>query len=307
MFKIISDGGCDFTQAEIATHKIDVIPFYVSFDEEFLKIGKDITTDAFYQRLVSSKGVFPKTSQPNPQDYIDAYTPHLKAGYDLLVLTISSKLSGSYQSASIAADLLREEHPDREIILIDSLGGSIAQGLILREAIKMRDAGYTLGKTAQLTRKVQATTHVYFTLDTIEYLKRGGRIGQATAFVGNMLGLRPILHLVDGEIKQLDNVRGKKTILRMMQTALVEALADEKDNIQLSIGHISSEKDANGFKENTEGTLGIQIDNPICAVGAVIGAHAGPGALAVAYCKKYEAVEAALEVESEIVLEEEVA
>jgi len=291
MFKIISDGGCDFTKEEIVAHDIDVIPFYVSFDDEFLKVGTDITAEDFYQRLASDKGTFPKTSQPNPQDYIDVYTPHLKAGYNLLVLTVSSKLSGSYNSASIAADLLKEEYPDREIILIDSLSGSIAQGLILREAIKMRDAGYTLGKTAQLTRKVQATTQVYFTLDTIEYLKRGGRVGSTTAFVGNMLGLRPILHLVEGEVKQLDNVRGKKTILRMMQAALIEALTDEKENIQLSIGHISSEKDATTFKENTEGALGIQINNPITDVGAVIGAHAGPGALAFAYCKKYETLE----------------
>ena len=291
MYKIISDGGCDFTNEEIKTYNVDVVPFYVSFEEEFLKVGIDITTEDFFKRLSTDKKTFPKTSQPNPQDYIDVFKKALEAGQDILALTVSSKLSGSYNSAAIAADLLKEEFPDREIIVIDTLSGSIAQGLILREVIKMRDAGLTLGKTARLTRRVLKTTQIYFTLDTVEYLKRGGRIGPTTALVGGMLGLRPILHLLDGEVKQLDNVRGKKSAFRLMEAGIVEALLDAKDRITFAVGHILSEKDALHFKGNIETSLGVSTDNPVTEVGAVIGAHAGPGAIAFAYCSNYETLE----------------
>lgn len=291
MFQIISDGGSDFSQEEIKKHEIEVVPFYVNFHDEFLKVGVDITTEAFFNRLSTEKNVFPKTSQPNPHDYIEACEPYLKVGKDIVLLTISSKLSGSYNSAVIAADLLKEDYPQNKVMIIDSLNGSIAQGLILREMIKMRDAGYTLERTVELAKKVMTTTRIYFTLDTLEYLKRGGRVGPTTAFVGGILGLRPILQLEDGEVSQLDNVRGKKNVLRLIHEAMIAALEDEKENVNISVGHIFSEKEAIAFKNNLETALDITITTPITEVGATIGAHAGPGALAFAYCKTYESIE----------------
>ncbi|MCL1990360.1 MAG: DegV family protein [Defluviitaleaceae bacterium] len=291
MFQIVSDGGSDFTQEEVKKYGVEVVPFYVNFDDEFLKVGVDISTEAFFNRLSSEKGVFPKTSQPNPHDYVEVCETYLKEGKDIVLLTISSKLSGSHNSALVAADILKEDYPDRKITVIDSLNGSVAQGLILREMIKMRDAGYSLERTEALTKEVMKTTRIYFTLDTLEYLKRGGRVGPTTAFVGGILGLRPILQLEDGEVSQLDNVRGKKNVLRLIKEAMVGALEDEKEKVSISVGHILSEKEALSFKTSLEEALGIQIDNPITAVGATIGAHAGPGALAFAYCKKYETLE----------------
>ena len=291
MFQIVSDGGSDFTKEEIATFGVEVVPFYVNFDDEFLKVEVDITTAAFFNRLSSEKGIFPKTSQPNPHDYIEACEKYLKEGKDIIILTISSKLSGSFNSAMVAADILTQDYPDREIVVIDSLNGSVAQGLILREMLKMREAGYSLARTVKLTKEVMKTTRVYFTLDTLEYLKRGGRVGPTTAFVGGILGLRPILQLEDGEVSQLDNVRGKKNVLRLIQEAMVAALEEDKENVSISIGHIFSEKDALAFKKSLETALNIKIANPITEVGATIGAHAGPGALAFSYCKTYESIE----------------
>jgi DegV family protein with EDD domain len=125
----------------------------------------------------------------------------------------------------------------------------------------------------------------------LEYAKRGGRIGSTTAAIGGLLGLRPILQVEDGLVTQLDNVRGKKKVIRLLGDAAVSALKGEEENIKLSIGHIFSQSEAGQFKENLEGSLGIEIGNPVTQLGPVIGAHAGPGALAIAYCKKYEAVE----------------
>ena len=290
MFKIISDAACDFTEVEAAQHEVELVPFYVSFDNEFLKIGTDITTQEFFTRLQNDKGVFPTTSQPNPGDYVEVYTPHLEAGNDLIVLTISSKLSGSYNSARIAADLMQEEFPERNIVVMDSTTGSIAQGLILRELVAMRDAGLTLEKAAEIGEKVRDSSKIYVTLDTLEYVKRGGRMGSTTAMIGGLLALRPILHVVDGTLAQLESIRGKKNVLRLLQEGTVQALSDEKGNINVALGHIFSEKDVLLFKANLENALDISIDTPITEIGAVIGAHAGPGALAIAYCKKYQAV-----------------
>lgn len=291
MFQIISDGGCDFTANEVAKYNVVSVPFYVSFDDTFLKVGVDITIEQFFTRLTNEKGIFPKTSQPNPNDYIEVCEPYLKEGKDILLFTISSKLSGSNNSANVAANLLLEDFPDRKIIVIDSLSGSVAQGLILREMIAMRDAGYYIEKVAEITEKIKATTKIYFTLDTLEYLKRGGRVGPTTALVGGILGLRPILQLEDGQVSQLDNVRGKKNVLRLINEAMVGALSDVKDDVNIAVGHILREKEAMEFKLSLENSLGINIDTPITEVGATIGAHAGPGALAFAYCKKYQVVE----------------
>jgi len=291
MYQIISDGACDFSQKEADFHQIEIIQFYISFDDEtHIREGIDITKEEYFNKLLSDKTLFPKTAQPNPQDYIEVYTPHLQAGRDIISLTISSKLSGSHNSAVIAADILREEFPERTIEIIDSLNGSIGQGLILNEIINMRDAGYDLQKTAQTAREILKTTRIYFTLDSLEYLKRGGRIGPTTALVGGILGLRPIFHLQEGEVVQLENVRGKKNAIRLIEEAMVETLKDETDKINISVGHILSRKDADAFKAKTEDALGIKLARPITEVGAVIGSHAGPGALAVAYCRKYEAI-----------------
>jgi len=289
MFQIISDGGCEFTGKEAQQHKIDIVPFYVSFDEKvYLKEGIDISKEDYFTRLQTDKELFPKTSQPSPQDYVDVYRPHLEAGKDILSLTISSKLSGTYNSATLAAKMLKEDFPNRNIIVIDSLNSAVGQNLILREIIKMRDAGYSIEQTAELAGKVIETTKIYFTLDTLEYLRRGGRVGPTTALVGGILGLRPVLHLVDGSVEQLESIRGRKKVTQMMIDGIATAVSDDVQNVNLCVGHILSADDGQALKSGLEQAIGKVIDTPLTEVGAAIGTHTGPGALAVAYCMGYE-------------------
>ena len=291
MFQLISDGGCDFAAQEAQQYKIDIVPFYVSFDHEnYMKEGIDISKEDYFSRMQAKKDLFPKTSQPSPQDYQDVYRPHLEAGKDIISLTISSKLSGTHNSATLAAELLAEEFPERKVIVIDSLSSAVGQGLILRELIKMREAGYSIDEAAALAERVKETTKIYFALDTVEYLRRGGRVGPTTALVGGILNLRPVLHLVNGEVEQLESVRGRKKVLQLMEEGLVVALKDEVEDIEICVGHILCEDDAEKLNADLEKALSTTIDNPITAVGAAIGTHTGPGAIAVAYCKKYESL-----------------
>jgi DegV family protein with EDD domain len=292
MYKIISDGGCDFSPQEAEKLGVTVVPFYICIgDEAHKKEGIDITQEEYFSRLESEKDFFPKTAQPSPQDYIDVYTPILEAGCDILQVTISAKLSGSHNSAIIAASMLCEEYPKRLIEIIDSENASVGQGLILTEIAKMQAAGLELEETIELAQRVLKSTRVYFTVDNLVYLKKGGRIGPTTAFVGGILGLRPILQLADGAVTQLDNVRGKRNAMKLIGEAMVHALKDDVEHVNLRIGHVLSLEDAEEFKENTEKALGIEIATPVTNIGAAIGTHAGPGALGFAYCRKYETLE----------------
>ena len=291
MFQIISDGGCDFSKEEIKTYGVEVVPFYICLDgETYLKEGVDIDKLSYFQRLQTEKNLFPKTSQPNPQDYIEVFEPYLKDGKDLFILTISSKLSGSFNSASMAVDTMKKAYPDRKIALVDSLNATLAQGLILKEVIKIRDAGYLLAEAVRLAGEIIKSTRIYFTLDSLDYLKKGGRVGPTTALVGGLLNLRPILQVEEGYVTQLDNVRGRKKAIKLMEEALLDVLKDETERVSMCIGHIMCDDEAATFKANAEESLGVTITNPISEIGAAIGTHTGPGAIGFAYCRKYETV-----------------
>ncbi|MCL2500583.1 MAG: DegV family protein [Defluviitaleaceae bacterium] len=269
MFKIVSDAACDFTAAQAKEHGVDTVPFYIT-EENGMK----------------------KTSQPNPQDYADTLTPYLEGGEDILLLTISSKLSGSHNSAVLAAEMLREEYPQREVIVLDSLSGSIGQGLILKEIIDMRDNGYTLRNTVRLAAEVIKTTRVYFTVESLDHLRRGGRINLATAFVGGVLGLRPVLHIVNGAVLPLATVRGKKNTFNLIGKKSTADMKTERDDYRLSIGHVQNEGDARALYSVLLDEWNISVLSAAVEVGAVISTHTGPGAMAFAYCKHYAACEA---------------
>ena len=289
MIRIISDGGCDFSSEEVKASKVDIIPFYIVLDDStHLREGIDINREDYFKRLSSEKNFFPKTSQPNPQDYLDVFTPYVAQGDDVICLTISSKLSGSYNSAKVARATLLDDYPNANILVLDSLSATVAQGLVLKEIIKMRDDGLSLDDIDRIANEVIKTTRVYFTLETVEYLKRGGRVGPTTALVSGLLGVRPILHLQNGEVAQLDSVRGKKNVIKKIEEGLTEALSANISDIKLAIGHILSEDDANTLKTNVESSLKTTIPSGLSEIGAAIGTHVGPGAIGFAYCKKYK-------------------
>lgn len=293
MYKIISDGSCDFTNAEVAAFDIKVIPFYVTFDGKSLKEGVEIQKDEYFNRLLTDKEFKPTTAQASPQDFIDVYTPYLEQGQDIMVFTVSSKLSGSYNSATLAANMMAEEYPNSRIEIVDTQNASLGHGLILRESIKMRDAGFDLDKNLRITREIVKTARLYITLDSLDFLRRGGRVGPTTALVGGILGLRPILQIEEGAVTQLDSVRGKAKVLKLMEDGIVEALGDNKAQVSICVGHILKEDEAEKFHKSLEASLDMKIANPITSVGVTVGTHAGPGAMAIAYCKRYESFAAA--------------
>ena len=291
MFQIITDSAVDITKEDALKHNVEVIPFYVSTDgQNFVKESEGFSKDEFFDKLINDKDVKPKSSQPNPQDYIEFYTSHLKEGRDILSLAITSKLSGSYASAQIAAETLAEEYPDRKIMIVDTLNLTVGQILLLDQVKKMRDAGFSLQETYEKAEKIKGTIHVYFVLETLEFLHRGGRIGGAAAFVGSILKLKPILQMYEGAVEKFESVRGTKNAIKRLYDLAVNAISEAKDDMEFCVGHIRNRDVAEEYKSGIEKAIGKSSAVDIVDIGTLIGVHAGPGAIAVSYCKKYDKV-----------------
>ena len=210
-FHIVSDGSCDLP-AELAEKKnITIVPFYVSFDDEhYLKENVDIGIRDFYQQMVDRKGVYPKSSMPSAQDYEEVFKPFAEAGTPVICICITTKFSGSMQSAVNARQALLEDYPNAEITIIDATVNTVLQGLYVLEAVRLRDAGVSYGDAAARLEEIKGTGRIFFTVGNMEYLKHGGRIGKVGALAGSVLDIRPVITLKKGEIFPSGIGRGRK-------------------------------------------------------------------------------------------------
>ena len=273
-FKIVTDSGCDFTAAE--TEQMDVIrvPLSVLFKG---KLQDDFATDAERKILYNGvrEGEMPTTSAVNPDGWANAMRPVLEAGKDVLCLCFSSGLSTTYQSAVIAAEELKEEYPDRTINVVDSLCAALGQGLLVWHACAHRDAGESL---AEVTAWVEANKlHIchWVTVEDLNHLTRGGRVSAATAMVGTMLNIKPIIHVNDeGKLVSVAKTRGRKAAIDYITKKVAEAT----DKEMVFVGHGDCPEDAEICAAILKEKYGVRNVH-IGYVGAVIGAHTGPGVL----------------------------
>ncbi len=210
-FHIISDGSCDLP-TELAQEKnITVVPFYVSFDDEhYLKENVEIGIRDFYQQMVDRKGVYPKSSMPSIQDYQEAFLPFAQAGIPVICICITTKFSGSMQSALNDRALLLEKYPQAEITVIDATINTVLQGQYVLEAARLRDQGVSYTDTVTRLEEIKHTGRIFFTVGNMEYLKHGGRIGKVAALAGSVLDIRPVITLKQGEIFPSGADRGRK-------------------------------------------------------------------------------------------------
>lgn len=287
-YKVISDSSCDFEPSLAKDKNVDIVPFYITFEQSsYLKEGIDIQSDDFYHRLLN-ENAFPKTSLPSVQDYINVFTPYLEQGEDILCLCISSLLSGSYQSATNAANILLEDFPNRKISIIDTMQATFGQSLIVLEVVKMRDAGITLEETTNIINELKQTTKVIFTVDTLEYLQKGGRIGKATALAGSLLNIKPILLLEDGEIHSFSKARGKKKAISNVIDIFIEHIGENKNHYEFIVGHTFVPEEAKNLRDKLVNDYKIDINYPIINAGVTVGTHVGPGGVGISYIKKYQ-------------------
>ena len=277
-YQIITDSCCDFTKEMYEKLGLAVVPLMVNVRGQTFPDRNDESLKDMYAGLRA--GEVATTSAANPGQWQELMEPHLQKGEDLLVLAFSSGLSTTYQSASMAADELRTMYPDRTISVVDSLCASLGEGLLAYYACKKRDEGMSLQELTQWLLDNRLHLCHWFTVDDLMYLKRGGRVSAATAIVGTMLSIKPVLHVDnEGHLINVGKARGRKASIQAMAKKVAE-LGAGFDNSTMFISHGDCPEDAEylaGLLKEQYGAKEVYINY----VGAVIGSHSGPGTLAL--------------------------
>ena len=277
-FQIITDSCCDFPTPMYGQLGLTFVPLTVEFRGNTFDDKNDDSLKDMYQGLRAGEAA--KTSAVNPSRWSQAMEKALAAGKDVLVLAFSSGLSTTYQSAVIAAEELKDAYPDRKIQVIDTLCASMGEGLLVWYACKKRDEGLSLDEVAQWVLDNRLHLCHWFTVDDLMYLKRGGRISAATALVGTMLQIKPLLHVDDeGHLINMTKTRGRKAAIDAMVKKAQE-LGAGYDNSTMFISHGDCLSDAEYLSRQLKEKCGVK-DVVISYVGAVIGSHSGPGTLAL--------------------------
>lgn len=284
VFHIISDGSCDLPPELVQEKDITVVPFYVSFDDgHYLREGVDIGVRDFYQQMVDRKGVYPRSSMPSIQDYEEAFLPFAEAGIPVICICITTKFSGSMQSALGARALLLERYPQTEITVIDATVNTVLQGLYVLEAARMRDTGVSYPDAVARLEEIKHTGRIFFTVGSMEYLKHGGRIGKVASLAGSVLDIRPVITLKQGEIFPSGVDRGRKRTLKKVMDLLLGYLQESALSIEhysIAVGYGYDRDEGVSFRDQALTTLqdrGYDIETiPLYQIGATIGVHTGP-------------------------------
>ena len=274
--QIITDSTSDLTEQEQRELNVHMLHMRVIFEDGVYTDGVDITKEQFYEKQAQAK-ILPKTTQVNPQEYCDAFEPLLENGDEVVAIIMSSRLSGTFQSAQIAKDMAKG---GERLHLVDSLNVTIGEGLLVREAVRMRDAGATGAQIAAALEELKHRVRFVAFIGTLKYLKMGGRISTSTAVLGTMLGISPVVAIVDGEVKSVGQVRGKQKILSYTLDFFREYPVDSRHCGVF--GHSRCLETMETYRDKCVQALGIR-DYAWDELGAVIGTHSGPGCYGVAY------------------------
>lgn len=282
-YQIITDTCCDFPSDFYKELNLTVVPLAVQYQGKYYHEYSENWLKKLYAGL--RKGEVTTTSAINPDGWATVIAPVLAAGKDALVLVFSSGLSATYQSAVIAADELKEKYPDRTIRVVDTLCASMGQGLFVYYACQKRDAGLSLDDLAAWCEEYKYKVCHWFTVDDLMYLKRGGRVSAATALVGTMLQIKPVLHVDDeGHLINVSKTRGRKASIDALAKKVEELGIPDANDIAF-ISHGDCLDDAKYLETLLKEKYGIK-KVVTSYVGAVIGSHSGPGTMALFFVAK---------------------
>lgn len=279
MIKIITDSSCDITQAEAKLLNIEVIPLTIVFQKEEYLDGVDMNHQEFYARLASSSKL-PTTSQIPPSTFEHVFQKYDSSKDEIIGIFLSSELSGTLQSAHIAASNLEQTN----IHLIDSKNVSIGTSLLIREAVKLRDQGLDVQSIVSICTELTQKIRTVAVVNTLKYLKMGGRLSASEAMLGSLLHINPIIAVVDGKIQVISKARGLKSAMNLLYKMLKESPADISHTIVYgSAAATDTMQDL--IHKTDELTSGITITKD--SIGSAVGTHVGPGAFGFAYIPKH--------------------
>ena len=277
MVRIITDGTSDLSVQRGLDLNVHVMPMRVFFGQDSFVDGVDITREEFFARLTSGD-VLPTTSQLNPEDFLEVFQKYVDQGDEIVGIFLSTELSGTCQSACIARDMVE----GGEIHIVDSRTVTFALALLVEEAARMRDQGLSAAQIAAEVEKLAQRTRLLAIVDTLTYLKKGGRISAATAAVGGLLGIKPIVGVDSrGTVEALGKARSMASGLEWIARQIGQAPADPAHPV--AYGHSNAPERVPLCMEALKEVLPQDLSPVVGSIGAVIGTHVGPGAVGVAY------------------------
>lgn len=293
MYRIISDSACDLSQQYIKEHDITIVPLSVSFDgETYYRDSIDISRNECYERMVNNPSVFPKTSLPSVDSYADTFKEFTDKGIPVVCFTISLGLSGSYNSAMAAKELVEENDPDAQITVLNSQQNTVTQALIIDQMVRMRDAGLPFETALEKINKLMSTSRIIFTVGSLDYLQKGGRIGKVAVAATGKLGVKPIIIMKDGEIG-LGGIGRNRNKLKnnIIQIANKYLNENGKENFVVSIGYGYDKTEGVDFMNSVEVGLDIKLNSETnVAIGIVSAVHTGPYAIGIGIIQKFETI-----------------
>jgi DegV family protein with EDD domain len=275
---VITDSANDLPNKYLERYGVKFAPLSITFDKESFYDRVTLTYEDFYKRM-HEMDELPRTSQPSPEAFYNLMKEAIDQGYEAVVITLSSGLSGSHNSACLAKDMFTEQM-QKKIHIVDSLTASMGQGLLVLKAARLSEEGESAEKIAKVVIESRSCIKSIFTVDTFEYLLKGGRVTKVQAFFGTVLDIKPILHLdSQGKIFPMEKVRGKKkALIRMLE--MLEEMGNEAKNTTLGISHFLSEDDALRIANKMKERFKIK-EVVVGKLSASIGTHVGPGCIAI--------------------------
>ena len=278
-YQIVTDSCCDFTEEVYSQLRVSYAPLTVTYNGKVRQnFSDEKALSDFYEEI--RQGATASTAAANPQDWKERMQPILEGGEDVLALCFSSGLSTTYQSAVIAAQELEEAYPQRKIRVVDSLCAALGQGFLLWHACGKRDEGMPLDELAQWLEEHRLHVCHWFTVDDLHHLRRGGRISSATAIMGSMLNVKPILHVDnEGKLINVAKVRGRKAALEYLAKKLRSTATDMETAFITHGDCLEEAQELEKLLKADDGVKNVRIG----CLGPVIGAHTGPGVLAVCF------------------------
>ncbi len=291
LYQIISDSSCDLPMDYTKENNLEIIPFYVSFDgENYYKEGIEVDHEEFYNRMITDH-VYPKSSLPSIDDYLQVFKKYAAENIPVICICITTKFSGSYQSAITAKEILAETCPNARITVIDSNINTVLQGIYVREAVRMLQDGISYEAAIEHLERIKSTGRIIFTIGSMDYLKKGGRIGKLLTLAGDTLGIKPLIILKEGEIYPAGITRSrKKAKLKLLELAKEHfiKLKEDPNNYEIVVGTGIDMEEAEEFKRDLEKALGREITLPVARIGVTIGTHTGPHPIGLGLIRKYD-------------------
>ncbi len=273
MIRIVTDSAANLPPHIAQQYNVTVVPLYVQVGNDTYREGINLSQGEFFTRLPNANPL-PTTSQPSPADFEDVYRSIVEAGDEIVSVHISSKLSGTNNSARNAANAL----DDAPISVVDTLSASVGEALMVMAAARMAQAGKSRQEIVSKIEALANQTLLVLTLDTLEYLRKGGRIGGAAAFLGGLLRVKPVIYIKDGKLEPGERARSRRKAIEQMVQMEVERFGNQP--VWLSVGQANA-PDLDDLETQARARLNVQ-ESIRCEIGPVVATHTGPGALGIA-------------------------